>query len=40
MQNIPPDSTGFRRRLTILAVIAAAGIAVLAARVIWLQALH
>jgi len=37
MQNPSPD--GFRRRLAVLAVIALAGIAVLVARLVWLQAL-
>jgi len=38
MQNSSPD--GFRRRLAILAVIAALGSAALIARVVWLQALN
>jgi hypothetical protein len=37
-----PDSasTRFKRRLATLAIVAAAGMAVLAGRVIWLQALQ
>jgi hypothetical protein len=39
--NTPSDDAArFRRRLAVLAVIAAAGIAVLVARLVWLQALQ
>lgn len=39
---LPPDPANarFKRRLATLAIVAAAGMAVLAGRVIWLQALQ
>lgn len=41
MNDTPPhDAARFRRRLISLAIIAAAGLALLAARLVWLQAMQ